>query len=79
MLVVRYKQDHMEKKSLVQRYQKVFNISAWSFVLVVSTVGMALFGMWLDQVLNTQPLLMVGFCAMANWATLWRLYQETKR
>jgi len=75
MLVVSYKQE--EKKSLVQKYQKVFNISAWSFVLVVSTIGMALFGMWLDKILDTQPMLMCGLMVLGTICAHINLYLNT--
>lgn len=79
MLIVSYKQDHMDaKKSLVQKYSKVFTLSAWSFVLVVSTVGMALFGLWLDKICGTQPFFMAGLMVLANGTTMWRLYLEAK-
>jgi len=79
MLVVSYKQDHLEKKSFYKKYSKAFNISAWGIVLVVSTVGMSLIGMFLDRVLETQPMFMVGLCLLANGTTMWRLYQESKK
>lgn len=78
MLVVSYKLENDEKKSFFKRNAKILNLSAWGIILVVSTVGMAMFGLWLDRIFETQPMFMAGLMALANGCSVYRMYLESK-
>ena len=57
-------------------YSQTLILSAWSFVLVISSFLFLYVGHWLDEKLNTAPSFMLGLFMLAVFLCIGRLYQE---
>jgi len=65
-----------DKKHKMSAYSPVLVLSAWGFVLVISSFLFLYVGHWLDERLNTAPSFMLGLFLLAVFLCIGRLYQE---
>lgn len=65
-----------DEKSKMSAYSQTLILSAWSFVLVISSFLFLYVGHWLDEKLNTAPSFMLGLFMLAVFLCIGRLYQE---
>ncbi len=70
MLVTRKKKDYMSS------FSQVFQISVWSFTIVISSFLFLLLGRWLDTQFGTQPTFMFGLFFLAVFLCIGRLYRD---
>jgi F0F1-type ATP synthase assembly protein I len=57
---------------------QTFMISAWGFVIVVSSFMFLYVGRWIDTRFNTEPSFMFGLFLLAIGLCIWRLYGEAR-
>ncbi len=57
-------------------FSAIMMLSAWGFVLVVSSFLFFFIGYWLDEKLNTAPTFMIGLFMLAIFLCIGRFYQE---
>ncbi|MBN2178926.1 MAG: AtpZ/AtpI family protein [Deltaproteobacteria bacterium] len=70
MLITRKKNNYMES------FSQIFQISVWSFTLVICSALFFLFGRWLDSIFGTQPTFMFGLLFLAILLCIGRLYRD---
>jgi len=70
MLITRKKNNYMNSLS------QVFQISVWSFTIVICSFLFLLFGRWLDTQFGTQPTFMFGLFFLAIFLCIGRLYWD---
>ncbi len=65
---------------LIARNQRelghILMMSAWGFVIAISSFCFLYVGYWLDKMLNTAPTFMLGLFFLAIFLTIGRLYQD---
>ncbi|MBP9020913.1 MAG: AtpZ/AtpI family protein [Syntrophobacterales bacterium] len=57
-------------------YSQILLLSAWSFVIVLSSFLFLYIGYWVDKMLNTAPSFMFGLFLLAIMLCVGRLYRE---
>jgi len=57
---------------------QIFQISAWGFIIVVSSFLFLYAGRWIDTTFNTEPSFMIGLFILAIFLCIWRLYGEAR-
>jgi len=57
---------------------QILQISAWGFVIVVSSFLFLYAGRWIDTRFNTEPSFMIGLFILAIFLCIWRLYGEAR-
>ncbi|MEA3470183.1 MAG: AtpZ/AtpI family protein [Thermodesulfobacteriota bacterium] len=70
MLTTRKKNNYMNS------FSQVFQISVWSFTLVICSFLFLLFGRWLDTIFGTEPTFMFGLFLLAVFLCIGRLYWD---
>jgi F0F1-type ATP synthase assembly protein I len=65
-----------KKKQYMSSFSQVFQISVWSFTIVICSFLFLLFGRWLDTMLGTQPTFMFGLFLLAVFLSIGRLYRD---
>ena len=63
----------------MQHFGPVLMLSAWSFVIVITSLLFLYVGHLLDQWLGTAPNFMFGLFFLAVFICVMRLYQEAKQ
>ena len=58
---------------------KIIMMSAWSFIIVLSSILFMYVGRWIDTSYNTEPLFMLGMLILAISLAMSRLYMEFKK
>ena len=64
--------------NLRSNLSQILSISAWGFVIVVSSFIFLYAGRWIDAQLNTEPSFMLGLFILAIFLCIWRLYGEAR-
>ncbi|MBE9546261.1 MAG: AtpZ/AtpI family protein [Proteobacteria bacterium] len=64
------------EKDKMSAYSSVLMLSAWGFILVVSSFLFFYIGYWLDGLFNTAPTFMIGLFLLAIFLCIGRFYQE---
>jgi hypothetical protein len=70
MLITRKKNNYMKS------FSQVFQISVWSFTIVICSFLFLLFGRWLDTKFGTAPTFMFGLFFLAVFLCIGRLYWD---
>lgn len=65
-----------DRKDKTSAYSHILILSAWGFVLVISSFLFLYVGYWLDGKFNTAPSFMLGLFMLAVFLCIGRLYQE---
>jgi F0F1-type ATP synthase assembly protein I len=60
----------------MESFSQIFQISVWSFTLVICSALFFLFGRWLDSIFGTQPTFMFGLLFLAILLCIGRLYRD---
>jgi len=63
-------------KNKTSAYSQILLLSAWGFVIVISSFLFLYVGYWLDGKLNTAPSFMLGLFMLAIFLCIGRFYQE---
>ena len=66
-------------RNKMNAYSPILMLSAWSFVLVISSLLFLYIGWWIDEKLNTAPSFMLGLFMLAVFLCIGRFYQEAWR
>lgn len=62
--------------SQTKMIQKVMSLSAWGFVMVISSILLGGIGLKIDTWLGTPPLFMTGLFLLSFFLVIMRLYNE---
>ncbi len=59
-----------------RQFAQILMLSAWGFVIAISSFLFLYVGYWLDKIFNTAPTFMLGLFFLAVFLTVGRLYQD---
>lgn len=68
--------QHHTHRSLYSTYSSIMMLSAWGFVIVISSFLFLYVGYKLDEYLGTAPNFMLGLFFLALFTCIARLFQE---
>ena len=64
------------KRTDYRQFGHILMLSAWGFVIAISSFLFLYIGYWIDKTFNTAPTFMLGLFFLAILLTIGRLYQE---
>lgn len=59
--------------------QKVYSLSAWSFIMVLSTMLFTFVGLKMDSWFGTSPMFMIGWLLLCVGVSIIRLYKQATK
>jgi len=66
----------MTSRRHADSYNHILMLSAWGFILVISSFLFLYLGYWLDNALNTSPTFMLGLFLLAIFLCIGKLYRD---
>jgi F0F1-type ATP synthase assembly protein I len=64
------------KPAEYRQFGHILMLSAWGFVIAISSFLFLYIGYWIDKIFNTAPTFMLGLFFLAILLTIGRLYQD---
>ena len=65
---------HVQKEMM--SFSSILTLSAWGFAIVIASFTFLYIGYWLDRLLNTSPMFMLGLFFLAVFLCIGRLYRD---